>query len=50
MFTNLGVIEYHKGNVEEAKKYFEKTLAINSNDEIAKENLKRLMDVTKVSV
>ncbi|MBI9073608.1 MAG: glycosyltransferase [Melioribacteraceae bacterium] len=38
-FTNLGVIEASKGNIENARKFFREALKIDPNFEIAKDNL-----------
>ena len=48
--TNSGVVEYYKGNIDKAKEYFEKTLSIDPNNEIAKENLEMILSEKEVKI
>lgn len=37
--SNIGIMEYEKGNIEAAKKHFEKAISLNSSDYMSYENL-----------
>ena len=50
ILTSFGVVEYHKGNIDKAKEYFEKTLSIDPDYETAKENLEMILSEKEVKI
>ena len=53
IFNNYGVVLANLNRIEEAKKYFEKALEINPNNEMAKDNLNNLnsyLDIENLNI